>query len=85
MIVDSHCHLDYEPLNKNLDKILDRASNSGVKLLLTICTQDESFKKILNIIRKYKIVYGTYGIHPHEAKLYENLKVEKIIQNLSYR
>jgi len=83
MIIDSHCHLDYEPLNQNLDKILDRASNSGVKLLLTICTQDESFKKILNIIRKYKIVYGTYGIHPHEAKLYESLKVEKIIQNLS--
>ena len=48
MIIDSHCHLDYEPLNQNLDKILDRASNSGVKLLLTICTQDESFKKILN-------------------------------------
>ena len=47
MIIDSHCHLDYEPLNQNLDKILDRASNSGVKLLLTICTQDESFKKIL--------------------------------------
>ena len=83
MIIDSHCHLDYEPLNKNLDIILDRASKVGVKLLLTICTQDESFKKILNIIKKYKNVYGTYGIHPHEAKLYEDLKVEKIIENIS--
>ena len=83
MIIDSHCHLDYEPLNKNLDKVVDDASNVGVKILLTICTQDESFKKILNIIKKYKNIYGTYGIHPHEAKLYESLKVEKIIENLS--
>ncbi len=83
MIVDSHCHLDYDPLNKNLDKILERATKAGVSLLLTICTQDESFRKILDIIKKYKNVYGTYGIHPHETKSYESLKVEKIINNLS--
>ena len=47
MIVDSHCHLDYDPLNKNLDLIIKRASNVGVKLFLTICTQDKSFIKIL--------------------------------------
>ena len=81
MIIDSHCHLDYEPLNKNLDEVLNRANNVGVKYFLTICTQDSSFKKILSILEKYNNVFGTYGIHPHETKSYNDLTVEKIKQN----
>ena len=47
MIIDSHCHLDYPPLNTDLDKVLARAEKSGVKYFLTICTEDKSFEKIL--------------------------------------
>ncbi len=82
MIIDSHCHLDFYPLNKNLDKVLSRANDVGIKCFLTICTEDSSFKKILNILKKYQNVYGTYGIHPHEAKLHKNLTVQKIKENL---
>ncbi len=82
MIVDSHCHLDFDPLIENLDKVLNRAQKVGVKFFLTICTKDESFIKILKIIKKYKNVYGTYGIHPHEAKLYKDITVDKIKNNL---
>ena len=82
MIVDSHCHLDFDPLNKNLDKVLNRATKAGVKCFLTISTEDSSFKKILNILQKYENVYGTYGIHPHESKLYKNLTVQKIKLNV---
>mgnify|MGYP002039700355 CR=1 FL=1 len=82
MIVDSHCHLDFDPLNKDLGKVLSRANDVGVKFFLTICTEDLSFKKILNILKKYQNVYGTYGIHPHEAKLYKSLTVKKIKENL---
>tara|TARA_Y100000590_G_scaffold452296_1_gene595222 strand:- start:127 stop:909 length:783 start_codon:yes stop_codon:yes gene_type:complete len=82
MIIDSHCHLDFDPLNKNLDKVLSRANDVGIKCFLTICTEDSSFKKILNILKKYQNVYGTYGIHPHEAKLHKNLTVQKIKENL---
>ena len=82
MIVDSHCHLDSDTLNNNLEKVLIRANNVGVKCFLTICTDDLSFKKILKILERNKNVYGTYGIHPHETKLYESLTVEKIKENL---
>ncbi len=82
MIVDSHCHLDSDPLNENLEKVLIRANNVGVKCFLTICTEDSSFLKILNILKKYKNVFGTYGIHPHESKLYKTLTVKKIKENL---
>ena len=67
-MIDSHCHLDHEPLLNNLDEILKRSKAVGIKKLLTICTTLESFKKIKTIVKRDKIIYGTYGIHPHEAK-----------------
>ena len=83
MLIDSHCHLDYEPINKDLDNILKKAKKAGINYLLTICTEDKSFNKILHILKKYNNVFGTYGVHPHEAKFYDNLTVEKIIKNLT--
>ena len=52
MIIDSHCHLDYQPLFNNLQNVIERANNNGVKYFLTISTTDQSFKNILNILKK---------------------------------
>ena len=82
MIIDSHCHLNYEPMSKSLDDIINRANKEGVKYLLTIATEDKNYDKILNITNTYKCVYGTYGIHPHEAKNHQNLKSEDIIKKI---
>ena len=68
MIIDSHCHLNYEPMSLSLKETIDRANADGVKYLLTISTEDKSFNKILKILTDYDCVYGSYGIHPHEAK-----------------
>ena len=83
MIIDSHCHLDYEPLNKNINDVLKRAENVGVKYFLTICTTDSSFEKILPILKKHKNVFGTYGIHPHEAKNHIALDVNNIKKKIT--
>ena len=68
MIIDSHCHLDYPSLYENLEEVVKRAEFNKVNKLLTICTTLESFEKIKLIIEKYKNIYGTFGIHPHETK-----------------
>ena len=85
MIIDSHCHLEYDPLNKELDFVIERAKKNKVKYLLTISTKNESFDQIIKIINKYPSVYGTYGIHPHESKNYEDINclfiLNKIKQN----
>ena len=67
-MIDSHCHLDHEPLLSNLDQILKRSKAVGIKKLLTICTTFESFDKIKEIVQKDEIIFGTFGIHPHEVK-----------------
>ena len=67
-MIDSHCHLDHEPLLENLIDVLNRSKKVGITKLLTICTTLESFEKIKDIVKKDKMIFGTYGIHPHETK-----------------
>ena len=74
-MIDSHCHLDHAPLLDNLNDILNRSKEVGIKKLLTICTTLESFKNIENILTIDDMIYGTFGIHPHET---ENNDVSRI-------
>lgn len=83
-MIDSHCHLDQEPLFKNIHEILDRSKKVGLSKLLTICTTLESFKKIKKLVELDEIIYGTFGIHPHESKndfINKGLIIKKIKEN----
>tara|TARA_B110001452_G_scaffold267140_1_gene275940 strand:- start:1117 stop:1893 length:777 start_codon:yes stop_codon:yes gene_type:complete len=82
MIIDSHCHLTYEPMSSSLDIIIKKANVDGVKYLLTISTDDISYSNILNILENHSCVYGTYGIHPHEAKNHKEIKSNNIIEKV---
>ena len=81
-MIDSHCHLDHEPLFENLDEVLKRSKNVGIKKILTICTTLKSFENIIKIINKDDIIYGTFGIHPHETSN-NTVKKDEIIQNVN--
>ena len=69
-MIDSHCHLDREPLISNLSQVLMRAKDVGLEKLLTICTTSSGYNDILDIVSKDPMIYGTFGIHPHETKNY---------------
>ena len=66
-MIDSHCHLDHEPLINNISEVLKRSKNIGIKKILTICTTLRSFESIKKILKLDDIIYGTFGIHPHET------------------
>ena len=66
-MIDSHCHLDHEPLINNISEVLRRSKSIGIKKILTICTTLRSFESIKKILKLDDIIYGTFGIHPHEA------------------
>ena len=73
-MIDSHCHLDHEPLLENLIDVINRSKETGITKLLTICTTLDSFERIKIIISKDEMIYGTFGIHPHET---ENNQIDK--------
>ena len=66
-MIDSHCHLDHEPLLSDLKNVIKRSKEIGVKKLLTISTSIESFYRVKEIVNRDDIIFGTIGIHPHEA------------------
>tara|TARA_B110000438_G_C15644262_1_gene576719 strand:- start:185 stop:946 length:762 start_codon:yes stop_codon:yes gene_type:complete len=86
-MIDSHCHLDHEPLYTNINEVITRCKEIGVTKLLTICTTFDSFNKIVKIIKIDPIIYGTFGIHPHECEknkaskklIFDNIKNNKKI------
>ena len=80
-MIDSHCHLDHEPLFNKISEVLIRSKNVGIKKILTICTSFNSFKKILDIIQIDPIIYGTFGIHPHESAT-DIADIDTIINNV---
>ena len=67
-MIDSHCHLDHEPLFSNIPEVLKRSKENGVKKILTICTTIDGFSNIKDILKMDDIIYGTFGIHPHETQ-----------------
>ena len=67
-MIDSHCHLDHEPLFSDLKNVIKRSKDIGIKKLLTISTSIESFSRVKEIVNKDGIIYGTIGIHPHETE-----------------
>ena len=80
-MIDSHCHLDHETIFNNLDEILLRSKSVGIEKLLTICTTDKNFSNIIDLIKKDMMIYGTYGIHPHETSN-SNISSKDIIKNV---
>ena len=78
-MIDSHCHLDRSPLYEKLDEIVNRAESTGVECLLTISTSLKSFEMVKRIILKYKNIYGSIGIHPHESKDHINVDKKMLI------
>ena len=55
-MIDSHCHLDQEPLFQDLENIIQRSKDIGIEKILTISTNFKSFENITNIVKKDDII-----------------------------
>jgi len=67
LIVDSHCHLDYEGLSNQLPAVLTRCREQGVGLMLTISSRVKNFDRVKAIAEEHDNIFCTVGTHPHNA------------------
>ena len=81
-MIDSHCHLDHEPLLSDLANVIQRSKEVGIEKLLTISTSFESFSRVKDLINKDEMIYGTIGIHPHESST-DIITSKQIIESLN--
>ena len=82
MLIDSHCHLDCEPMGSNLQEVVDRAVKNNVKYLLSISTTDKSYDRILDIIKNHKNIYGTTEFTRMKQKIIKYFHQIKLLQKL---
>ncbi len=83
-MIDSHCHLYFESISKNINQIIENSKKNNVTSILSINTNPNEFMDHLNLIEKYDGIYISYGLHPCEVKSFDqlsNLNFEKYCAN----
>ena len=78
--IDTHCHLD--KLDSTPEEAVKQAKQEGVETMVTISVDEESFDFVSNVVIQFKGVYGTVGLHPHEASEF-NPSLEQSIRKLA--
>lgn len=66
-LIDTHCHLDMQAYDSDLDHVLEQAANVGIRNIITIGIDLASSKAAVNLADRYPQIYATIGVHPHEA------------------
>ncbi|MGV6851266.1 MAG: TatD family hydrolase [bacterium] len=82
-IIETHCHLDYLEENGDLEDVLERCKEFNVHKIITIAVSADNLVKVRSIVNSHEIVWGTQGIHPHEAEKYSESVEAEIKQHLS--
>ena len=65
MFIDTHCHL-YDEYYSDMDRVIQNAVKNNVKRVIVNGSDMKSNKEVLELIKKYDIVYGALGFHPTE-------------------
>ncbi len=79
MLVDSHCHLDFDDFEGDTAEIIARARENGVNMILNAGNNLNELENQLALSEKYPFVYAAVGVHPHNAQEYPELTAEEII------
>ncbi len=70
-LIDSHCHLIFENFEEDLEEVVSRSREKGVKKLLHACCELSEIPKLKKISRKFEELYYSVGLHPLEANKWE--------------
>jgi TatD DNase family protein len=82
-LVDSHCHIDGPQFDDDRDEVVQRAAEAGIVAMLNIGTGDphsDDFRRAVACAEKYQTVYASVGVHPHDAKLYDDAAEQHLIE-----
>lgn len=81
-IIETHCHLDYLDEGE-LNTTLEKSAQAGVEKVITIAVSPDNLDTVRQLASSHSQVWGTQGIHPHEAEHYNDAVAERIREGLS--
>jgi len=71
MLIDTHAHIDFGDF-ENVEEIIENAQKAGVKKIIIPGVESSGFDRIMQLVDKYPCVYGMLGVHPNEARQYND-------------
>ncbi|HWS56274.1 MAG TPA: TatD family hydrolase [Pyrinomonadaceae bacterium] len=83
MFIDSHAHIDGEEFDADRDEVVGRARAAGVRAILNVGTGDPHagrFERAVDVAERYEGVYAAAGVHPHDAKLYDEAAERRLLR-----
>ena len=80
MLIDSHCHLDFEALANDIDGVMARAAAAGVTGMVTISTHVEKFSTYAAIAERFDNVWCSVGTHPHHADAELHITTDDLVR-----
>ena len=84
MLVDSHCHLDFDVFDEDRAEAIQRARDAGVGTMVTICTRVTRFAEIRAIAEGDDNIWCSVGIHPHQAEEEPVVTVEDLVERAQH-
>lgn len=85
MLVDSHCHLDFNDFEEDFDEILERARANGVTAMLNAGNNIDELDNQLALSEKYPFIYTAVGVHPDNASEYESLTAADLLAQTHHK
>ena len=85
MLVDSHCHLDFNDFEEDFEEVLNRAKENGVTTILNAGNNINELEQQLELSEKYPFIYTAVGVHPHNASEYKDIKAEDFIAQTKHK
>jgi TatD DNase family protein len=67
-MIDTHCHLTFEQLAGDIDNVLERSKSAGITGWITVGTDSQHNRKVVELAGRFENMYAAVGIHPHDAK-----------------
>ena len=81
-MVDTHCHI-FSDYYDDIDEVIERAKANGIKMIVVNGYNMKSNREVLDLVKKYDIVYGAMGIQPEELDDYTEENLEFIREHIN--
>ncbi len=81
MIIDTHCHLDVEHFNEDLDAIIESSFSNGIQAIVIPAADINDLPKAVEICEKYPQIFFSVGVHPYHVHEYCEATLLKYIKH----
>jgi len=78
MLIDTHCHLDFDQFDSDRELVIKRALGNKVEYIINVNSDISSAKKVKDLAQEYPSIFFTIGHHPHYAEKFRKNIIDEI-------